>query len=1248
MSNLNNCCGDSPVQPVNNPIPGPAGVSSYVYVAFADAVANGGTPASTATSNFVNTYPNLSSDWFAILVSNTPIPSPVNGDFNGLWVPLTGVSLSGINLQDDGVAVAGGPFSTINFQGSGLTGVTVTDNGGAQATVEIVTAGLVKTHFTSFQALVAGNNLTPGASYWIVDIGDGEGSNGGIYQAECSAAYYANFANPVAFAAYPHNTGIIVRAISNNTVDPNGIYIGRIPNTSTTQWFMPGTTYASNAPVASYNQVFTNSTGGPLVANTEPADTPASWLFVPRDNTTHYTTEIQGCQIDMVYLAGTGYPAIREKWDNKNNRLKILSLNTDNEFIKKVFRWGVNTISNNTINLFEDVNRRGVADTLRSPSFVTGGQLMNYSNVQQFSHNKVDVSLKATSDPTLKTGTRFFKVYFNAFANFYGNTLDNAVVANLTSNAVAPSQGYQFVNNVINNSAINNITILDFSDNTIIDNSVIGDIYYYNSEQNVPSSLALMESLNFISLPNEAILLNLGSKSWNTTVSPNTSDINAIGGGVEVVLENGASPIAHLAIPGDYVTFTAGSPVGIVGKYYQINTTPSANIFTIADPTIPLSTNSTINSRFFFPSIGTSMKVFRNNTVENSVFRGINKTMTAASLAATSTYKFFNNILLKTYIENYSNHVANTAFQGTFCYDAPGVEYTGVISKNKFFNTILWNNKITTINFLANDFEYTTMSLNHDVIANGGVTNGGIAGGFQANTCKGSNKVGVPEYNIPTVDYKCYQSINFFQNSFVGTFYLNSVYQECIFANNTLLAGSQVKSCTFKGDSMIDGGIVFIPSNAPGLTSVTVNSNSSINYATFQGKNAGLDTLTWLNTNETKQLSSVDRISQFLVRDQKISGTQKGATYQQFLPGLVGANKNPIRGLTVVGAPVPSPYSPGGFGPYQVATYTVSITTQFPHMITNYVLGTAAPIRLELRMLGFTSINIVEVSVLNPQGIYRTINTTQPYPYNFGITAYAIPTAVTDEYTFTCTLSQVGIFGPTSSSYLLDPTNVINDSAGNPVPGAGLVGVYNEAADASANISFTDWFKSYQSGGSYNPSLSSTDSILAPGYFDITTRISVNNSFATPPTTPTGQSRFLYQFKDWAAGVPSIRLYNPTVPGSRVLTMPHFFDKISSTVILGSWGAAATVEIDQLRDMPEMQPVRFVVTPGTVVQFNLVTASAAPTTYPSIIQDSGATSYTIRAYYDSPSGTGGYLVYDELILMRQGAYIKILDKIIHQ
>jgi hypothetical protein len=1249
MSNLNNCCGDSAVQNIFNPIPGPAGASAYIYVAFAETVINGGSGPSSgtpseATAGFQIDYPTSTSDWFAIITSTTPLSPPTLHDFDGYWVPLTGIVVSGINVKDDGTAVAGGPFNILNFEGVGLTGVTVTDSGGGEAKVQIVTAGLIKTYWSAFQALVAANQLVAGASYWIVDIGDGEGSNAGLYQAECSAAYYSNFGTP-AFQAYAHNTGIIVRAINTNTIDPHGIYLARVPNTSTTQWFMPGTSYAANAPVASYNQVFTNSTGAPLVATVEPAANPTSWTFIPRDNTTHYTTEVQGCQIDISYLAGTGYPAIRERWDNKNNRLKLLSLNTDNEFIKKIFRWGVNTISNNTIYFFDDVLRRGAVETLRTPAFVTGGQLMNYSNVQVFNHNKVDVNLTATSTPTLKVGTRFFRVYFNSLAAFYCNTLNNAVVSNITSSSSVPAEGYQFLNNEITSSVINNIRVLDFSYNIITENSVLGDIYYFNSEAATDSTNTLMESLNFTSLPNEAILLNLGSKSWQSAAAP-TSDITATGGGVDVVLENGVSAIPHTAAPNDYVVFTVGSPAPILGNYYQVSATPAANIFTIADPTIPLTTNVVINCRFFFPSIGTSMKVFRDNVVKNSVFRGINKVTSTAALSGSPNYKFINNVLTDTYIENYSNHINNTAFT-QYYYDAPGAEITGVIKENTFTNAVLWNNKITTITFVGNDIEYATIALNHDNIPSGGVLNGGISGNFLSNTFRGNNKIGVLKPDGVTFSYKCYQAINVWQNSFVGSFYRNSLYLECIISNNTLLAGSQVKSCTFKSDNLIDGGTVFIPTNAPGLTNVTVNSGSSINYATFEGKNGGLDSLTWLNTNEVKQLSGVDRVSQFLLRDQKLSGYLKGTTYQQFLPGLVGANKNPIRVLTVI-SNAPSGFSPGGFGPYQISTYTIEITTQFPHMITNYVLGTVAPIRLELRMLGFTSINIVDVSdPLIPQGIYRTINLSQPYPYNFGITVYATPTSVIDEYVFRCTISEVGIFGPTGG-YLLDPTNGINDSQGNPAPGPGLDGTYSEASDPGANVSFTDWFKSYQSGGTYNANLSSTDAILAPGYFDISTRISVNNSFASPPATPTGQPRILYQFKDWAAGSPSIRLYNPTTPGSRVLTMPHFFDKMSSTVILGSWGAAPTVEIDQIRDMPEMLPVRFVATPGTFVQFNLVAASAAPTTYPSIIKDSAATSITITSYYDSPTGAGGYLVYDELILMRQGAYIKILDKIIHQ
>lgn len=1238
MSNLNNCCGDSPVQPVNNPIPGPAGVSSYVYVAFADAVANGGTPASTATSNFVNTYPNLSSDWFAILVSNTPIPSPVNGDFDGLWVPLTGVSLSGINLQDDGVAVAGGPFSTINFQGSGLTGVTVTDNGGAQATVEIVTAGLVKTHFTSFQTLAAGNNLTPGASYWIVDIGDGEGSNGGIYQAECSAAYYANFANPVAFAAYPHNTGIIVRAISNNTVDPNGIYIGRIPNTSTTQWFMPGTTYASNAPVASYNQVFTNSTGGLLVANTEPANTPASWLFIPRDNTTHYTTEIQGCQIDMVILAGTGYPAIREKWDNKNNRLKIVSLNTDNEFIKKVFRWGVNTISNNTINLFEDVSRRSAADTLRSPSFVPNGQLMNYSNVQQFSHNKVDVSLKATSDLTLKVGTRFFHMYMNNQGQFYGNTLDNAVVSNITSNGGGASTSYRYYNNIISHSVLNNFASTSFFNNTITDHSVLGDIFYTNTAGAGIESL--LDELDFTKLPNNAIIYNFGCKTW-TAAGDASSDITLAGPSVLVELFGPNSTTG--AAVGDYIQFIATSPANILNTVHVVATTPSATSFTIADPTVPSQINQVITCRFYYPSIGTSITTFKNNTISRSVFRGINKTVIAATVSSMNT-TFTNNILDYSFFENYVTHTPlNAAFPG-FAYNAPGAEYLGAyIADNRFTNSIFSENKLHN-QFYNNTISYTSFSANHDQTATGGIVNGGFIGTFAKNVFDGSGKDFPLTWNgsaLKSINNR--NSILVRQNSFIGIFSDNYTAATNIISQCVIQTGGFIQYCNFKGTS-VPGDLIYNPSLCAGLTNVTVNASGTLNYMLFEGVNAGLDSLTWVPTTETKQLRFVDNLRSFTIRDQKISGVTKSSIYRQVLPGLTLSKANTIRNIAVFST-TPVPVTIGTIT-YTRAVYTLDVTTQAPHLFTNALIGRL----FTLGFRGFNTMRIVTnvdesgVGTPYPNGIYKTISASEPYPYFIGFSCFATVISIVDEYTFRVEVSQGGPLYQLTVGYLLDPSNSVNDSTGASAPGAGIVAPYSDSNDPQGYVDSNWWPNSYR----YNPYTTIQDSIIDPAVAGPIVRISINNSFTTPPPTPTGGSRFLYQFKNWSLGAPSPAdgLYDPA---TRILTIPHFFDTIGHTVLLGSWGAAATVQIDQIRDMPDNIPVRFITSPGTTVQFNLVSVTTPATTVPSIVRDSAATNYTITAYNNTP--VGGYLeldVYDELVLMRQGSFIRVISKIINQ
>ena len=80
--------------------------------------------------------------------------------------------------------------------------------------------------------------------------------------------------------------------------------------------------------------------------------------------------------------------------------------------------------------------------------------------------------------------------------------------------------------------------------------------------------------------------------------------------------------------------------------------------------------------------------------------------------------------------------------------------------------------------------------------------------------------------------------------------------------------------------------------------------------------------------------------------------------------------------------------------------------------------------------------------------------------------------------------------------------------------------------------------------------------------------------------------------------------------------------------------------------MPERLPVRFVTSPGTTIQFNLTAVGAAVTN--NIIQDSAAASITITSYNNAGGGVSDSYIFDELVLMKQGNYIKVISKIINQ
>ena len=123
---------------------GEDGISSYVYIAYADNVVLG-TP--DVVTNFQYGQPDPTSEWIAIITTNIPINNPSVLDFQGYWVKIkgaSGVGAAGINVENNNVSVTGGPFTTLNFFAAGLTGVTVSNAGSGQADIEIVTAGLNK------------------------------------------------------------------------------------------------------------------------------------------------------------------------------------------------------------------------------------------------------------------------------------------------------------------------------------------------------------------------------------------------------------------------------------------------------------------------------------------------------------------------------------------------------------------------------------------------------------------------------------------------------------------------------------------------------------------------------------------------------------------------------------------------------------------------------------------------------------------------------------------------------------------------------------------------------------------------------------------------------------------------------------------------------------------------------------------------------------------------------------------------
>lgn len=1246
-----NDCNQSPIYPVNTALPGPPGASAFVYVAFATTVNNIGTPISSSASGFVNNQPNANSAFIAIITTNTPFPgNPPASAFNGYWVPLQGVTVSGINLQDDNVAVGGGPFTTLDFRGAGLTGVTVTNAGAGEAEIQITTAGFIKTSYADLAAIVAGSTLNPGAYYWIVDAGDAEGDYTGLYKPECSLAYYTGML-PANIATYPHNAGIIVRASSTNQFEASAIYLARVPSAiAPSSVFSLGKNYSPGNKVVSYGQVFEANSLGAFNADIEPADDPTRWDYVVKDHPTDYVTEAQSCLFEFTPQATAPFGRVRARWDNKGNYLKNTnSTGTFNEGLKKIFRWGLSSVHSNQINFYDDSIRRGAADPKRSPNFTNSNT--NYCNIFNFSRNTVDTKLNPGPVVTGSTyyGTRFINVSIDSNGEITNNSFNNAVLGKILTNNIgsgAVGSQVRILNNTIENSVLYNINIRTFENNTITDNTVIGDVYYRGYDgYSQPSKFSFLGEMNFDTVPTNIMQYGGGSKSWiiSTAVGSVTS------AAPNTIINLAQTTFAQIAPTADIVLFGSNivPSISLNSTIHTVIGVPTPQQFEIAG-VYATGGPGNITVTFFGASIPTSFTVFNNNIIKNSVIRGLNKN------THSNQCFFTGNTITYSYIENYEFRTspAGNTFDNGNAYSNPGNEFGSITNPPSSVGTsenyTFARNIITNSNFvgnrIANIFSENIISgglfYSNAPTVNGG-TAVGFIGNFRTNTIdseKGS--IGISPIQL----YSQSTGIRFTNNSFkINSIFSDNSLRRDVFLNVVTLednsgsdnaaqfSGNKFEGATYNSSTV--GGAL---GNACGLNTVTFARNTVCVQNTFEGRQASWENLTIIARDRVniKQNMFTPNIINLTTKDFVLTGAGKASPYNQLGPQFFGSSSNPIVNITNVTQGVPVPQTFGSIT-YQVAPYTFELVTQFPHMMNADWVGKS----VSLLITGFGSNALTFIgdnigSPSSPNGQYIQVGTAS--------IAGSIATIV-DDYTFTCTTVQ------NNGYYWVSTTNTVADGNGTILPaltpGCPPAGSYNPLNDTQSTVTPNYWFTQYQPKPfSYYNSASS--SIISHSGFEPQVRIALKSSTIPTPTTPIDismaalSSRRMYVYRDWNTS--TTPLY---VSGTKTLTLPHFFDVMSNTVVFGS-SVVGTYEIDVINNMPENVLVRFVALPGCTVQFNLQPVTPTLTSN-RIIEVNNQTTLTIKSYFPTTGTASSFAVFDEIVLIRRGNFIKVDDRVIH-
>ena len=1215
---------------------GQNGISSYVYIAYADNVVPG---SPDTVTNFQYGQPDPTSEWIAIITTNTPINNPGVLDFEDQWVKIkgtSGVGAAGINVENNNVAVTGGPFTTLNFFAAGLTGVTVSNAGGSQADIEIVTAGLNKRYFSDFINDIG--NLIPGASYWIVDIGDGEQNTNNSLLSDCSAAYYAQTYPSAGFDNYAHNAGIILRAITDDTVDSTGIYLARVPSRSM-PLFTPGTSYTTGNYVENYNEVFEliGSSGSYTV---DPANDPTNWTFIYKDDTTYYDLEINGCEFDV------NIGIIKKRWDNRGNILTNTnsivispgSQTTANELIKKAFRWGLSDYTSNKITFHDNILK---SNTFRAPDYTStlyiGGyqnSLVNYSTIGQFSNNVIDshsaYNLDNAGDRT--SGTRFFNVQLqnSAFAN---NNIENCVITNISDSLFGLTE---FLNNTIKDSVINKFHYSRFRYNDISQFTVLGDIYYYvgtdegttqSSAKTLCSSVTYAPDSTTSGIWNQAILNNLGSKSYvpGLVAGNGTSTATNSGANTLIQLNDAGTLDEHASQLGDIVYFITSPTVNLTSTFKPINTVPpSTTSFTVSGNITSSPSTGAFTLHIFHPSIDTSLENVNKNILVNTVVRGVNK-----NNSAPSTY-FNKNDIRYTVIDNYEQHTLDkNSVYTSYCDFLGAVEFGGGSSNAGGFSGNAITNSYFYANYITNNFTNNKIE-NAYFLNNGNTGSGGLTGTFSNNSLLGvPTDIKTKDFPFTPITQTLFNPTVFFSgNNFNTTsqFYNNTIREYNSVTSCVLNAGSSFLSSSLEGRNLPTITPSAFYTSFTGLSSVTLNTNVRIIGITLKGRNAKLTGVTF-GSNNNKEVNYVTAdngtavfFNRFTLENFEVNPAFSTGTYgsDALIPALFGDSVNMIRNISAISEGAAVAYTPGGIT-YQTTTFTFNVTTQMPHMINAtggiYSVGTEG---LSTRVVSLTNYS---TGAPAPGGAYFTFGSSNAVKLTGTITA------IVDAYTLTFTASQT-----TAGDRLLHSTNAVVDSIGNPAPGIGLLGPYNDGGRDF--IDFPYWFENIGNVQNLNSGNATYQrSLITPTYSELTTRIALGLPGGAPPAPPSG-SRNYYVFYNYTAA--TTVLYNL---GTLTLTLPKYFELMGGTVIFGSH-TAGTYQISTITNMPEGIPIRFVTTVGCAVQFNLVATSALASNR--IVQDSAATTYTIQTYLNSSQ-----YAYDEIVLMKQNGVIRIVNKIIH-